>query len=155
MSYRYYSFFFLPRVASRYPDSFPSLDPISAALPLPLRLLTFLPLLPLPCHSFRFARFVVSRFVFAFDSSLERTDRALSHGGDSFIPVARKLPRKGERTPSRTTASGELAGAQEIVLLILLRRGRDSCAVPSAFLHLARASFFFLFLSVCRVLLPR
>lgn len=154
MSYRFISFFSSStrRVALPRFFSFPRPD-FCGSLPLPLRLLT-LPLLPLPCHSFRFAPFVVSRFVFAFGSSLERTDRALSHGGDSFIPVARKLPRKGERTPSRT--SGELAGAQEIVLLILLRRGRDSCALclPRFFILLARV-FFFLFLSVCRVLLPR
>lgn len=101
--------------------------------------------------------FLLTSLVFLLGSSPDAPIALFRYGGGSFTPVARGLPRKDERTISRTTASeakrAQLACAQEIVLPVLKpRRNRKSCH-PWFLTSFARAFFpprvFFLSSSSC------
>lgn len=84
----------------------PSRDPISTAVASSSS--SSSPLLPLP-RLFLRSLGVSFAIRFRFWLLAERTDRAdlaLPHGGDSFTPVARELPRKGERTSPKDERNG-------------------------------------------------
>jgi len=135
---------FSPRFRRVTPIS--SLDPrasTAAASSSSSHYLFFLFFLPLPSVSFaiRFCFWLVA-------GRADRADLALSHGGDSFTPVARRLPRKGERIPQgRPREANSRARRRSSSRCSFNAAANRALCLPRFFTSLAQ----FFLLSVCQV----